>query len=222
MRRRLLARHALARRNVDVVVLIGGGRRRSVMLPRRQLVRTGKQRRRTLDRAGRRRPAPARFTRAGLASAYSSAPQPPIDCATRRTSLRAEMIDQRRKIAAVLGRIGPARQARSTAQSRDARRSRRCSGRGSAAPAATSSSDCRRARVRKPASGRCRWLHSRCGIRAGRGSRVALRRPEGKGEREGEWQYSDAVMADVEMADPENGGGPAVLPPSPLNISAGL
>ena len=66
----------------------------------------------------------------------------------------AEMIDQRRKVAGIVGRIGAAGDRRRTARSRDGRRRRRCSAARSARPAATSSSGCRPAHGRTAAPGR--------------------------------------------------------------------
>ena len=40
--------------------------------------------------------------------AYSSIVQPPIDWPTRRTSAKFQMIDQRREVAGIVGRIGAA------------------------------------------------------------------------------------------------------------------
>ena len=55
-------------------------------------------------------------------SAYSTAVQPPIDCATRRTSPSPQMLDQRRQVVGVVGGVRAARVSARTAQSRGARR----------------------------------------------------------------------------------------------------
>ena len=169
---RLLARHALAARDVDVVRLLGGAAAAALRSQRGHLIRIGEQRRRRARSCRPSRRAPAR-ARAPAAQAHtrarSSRPSIAPRCARRarrddRPAPRGRPHSRRDR-----GR----RAARSTAQSRDARRSRRCSGRGNAAPAATSSGDCRQARARRRARGRCPRPRNRGGNRAGRDSRVA-------------------------------------------------